>query len=364
MQALQAQVRVASRGRLPGLDGIRAVSITLVIISHMMIHSIGLVGRPRAVQFAYGEDGVVFFFALSGFLITTLLLREHKQRGQINLGSFYLRRCLRIWPVWYAYLAFVAILVLLGWDQVNERSWIGAATFSLNLLPGTDGVSVAHAWSLAIEEQFYLLWPLTLIVLLRTRHPLRTLAVVVFTAPVWRWLIWFLLPAVRQFGNQATQNRAGALLAGCLVALLLAEPRWRDRYRTAVSRGGAVLAVLILLAQPFVGFASGRHAELFNVTIGLSMSDLPLAFLVGAVAVSPTSAAVRFLSWWPVALLGLMSYSLYVWQQVFVLQPAIPVVIGLAASLLAGYASWRVIEMGSARVKDRMLRAPSPASRG
>lgn len=157
--------------RFSSLDGLRAVSITAVIWAHTGSRE-GILGQ--------GFHGVDLFFAISGFLITTLLLREHSARGRIDLRAFYIRRALRIFPLYYAALAVYALVWFLRYrgSPVGDRfvSQLPAfATYTTNwfvhLVPG-EGVLFFHSWSLATEEQFYLLWPPALLPLLSLRRGL------------------------------------------------------------------------------------------------------------------------------------------------------------------------------------------------
>src|SRR5438093_1124683 len=143
---------------LPALDGLRAVAVFTVIVYHFGINAVP------------GDLGVSAFFVLSGFLITWLLLREHAANGTVSLRRFYTRRVLRIFPAYYAFLA-----VSFAIDSVRGQPWGSSLGLSslfylvnyYNALNGHPVTSIAHAWSLGIEEQFYLLWPMLLLLLLR-----------------------------------------------------------------------------------------------------------------------------------------------------------------------------------------------------
>jgi peptidoglycan/LPS O-acetylase OafA/YrhL len=147
--------------RLPSLDGLRAVSIALVIGSH----AIGMFGVPPWLQpltfIINGGLGVRIFFCISGFLITYLLLQERKRTGSIDLKSFYVRRALRIVPANYLFIAVLVAISLAGWIKIPTCNLLTAITYTKNY--GCGGPLEGHLWSLAVEEQFYLLWPFAVV---------------------------------------------------------------------------------------------------------------------------------------------------------------------------------------------------------
>src|SRR5665213_2363630 len=155
------RVAIDDRHRLPGLDGLRALSILLVILLHTIqrrsvTHAVPFV----AYVFSNGGMGVLIFFVISGYLITTLLLREREKTGSISLKRFYIRRAFRIFPPLYTYIAFIAVLGAASrLAGVNAREIITGLTLTRNYAHGVYLWAFEHFWSLCIEEQFYLLWP-------------------------------------------------------------------------------------------------------------------------------------------------------------------------------------------------------------
>jgi peptidoglycan/LPS O-acetylase OafA/YrhL len=148
----------ALRGRIPSLDGLRAVSIILVIASHAIQGTHSFVFR---LFFLHSDLGVRVFFIISGFLITSLLLRERAETGRISLPLFYIRRTLRILPPFVLFVGVVAIFNAFGIIQVPPGNWIYALTYTMNFDTHAPWV-LGHLWSLSVEEQFYLLWPLVM----------------------------------------------------------------------------------------------------------------------------------------------------------------------------------------------------------
>src|SRR5258708_2018236 len=153
--------------RIPSLDGLRALSIFLVLA----LHSIQRLEVNSPISFLWvgifnGATGVFIFFVISGYLITSLLLREHEKRGSISLRGFYFRRAMRILPPLYVYVGVLLLLGLAGKLPIFKLDIISALFFfhdyALSLM-----WSLEHFWSLSIEEQFYLIWPVLLLYCLR-----------------------------------------------------------------------------------------------------------------------------------------------------------------------------------------------------
>ncbi|MGH7942063.1 MAG: acyltransferase family protein, partial [Limisphaerales bacterium] len=153
------------KGNFPSLNGWRAISIMLVLANHTPM----VPGFPTAHRYFFttwldGELGVRFFFAISGFLITWLMLAEEVEYKKVSLKIFYIRRSLRIWPVYFAYVVIFLILQVLGFNFQSIGAWRGVLTFTRNFHDENAGMNgdwaTAHFWSLSIEEQFYLFWPL------------------------------------------------------------------------------------------------------------------------------------------------------------------------------------------------------------
>ena len=160
--------RSAVLSRIPSLDGLRALSIFLVVALHTlqrynMSHHVWL-GWYAVFN---GASGVFIFFEISGFLITSLLLQEHERRGSVSLRGFYLRRVFRILPPLYFYIAVVVLLGLFGRLALNRSDIVSGLLFFHNFAPHLTMWSMEHLWSISVEEQFYLWWPLLLIFCLR-----------------------------------------------------------------------------------------------------------------------------------------------------------------------------------------------------
>ncbi|HYV46506.1 MAG TPA: acyltransferase [Myxococcaceae bacterium] len=298
----------AADRNIPTLDGWRAVAILMVIICH---------GMPRDSALAplriFGTHGVYIFFGISGFLITTRLLDEEARRGAVSLPEFYLRRAFRILP---PALFFLCAVALLGWvgllERMSPKEWAVDAFFLQSYVghfPGRS-ISTMHFWSLAVEEHFYLLFP-SLLVFAGSRRLRRIVPVLLVAVPLWRWvddrfvdLHGRAFPGI--FADYRTDRICDLLLFGCGLALLLRDERWRSRLKRWLSvpalSATAVVFALVVWKQP-------RG----SLTIeGLCVA----AFLAGTV-LNPRSIYGRVLDSAPAQLIGRLSYSIYLWQQLF-----------------------------------------------
>jgi peptidoglycan/LPS O-acetylase OafA/YrhL len=326
-QRLQAET--TGRGtRIPSLDGLRAVSIVAVILGHLT----GTGGFPRGITPILVNDyvdvaelGVRVFFVISGYLITRLLLGEEERNGRASLPQFYLRRALRILPAYLAYVGVVAGLTAAGLAAVGRIDVLHALTFTINYVHRPPAWPVAHLWSLAVEEQFYLLWPLVLV--WGGRRRATTVAVtVLWMVPLIRFATMLDHQAVRTF-----HTTADALALGCLMALCAD--------RLGASRRWGRLADAWWLAPGLLAASAAAGALQNDVTLLTqdALANFACAALVLFCVRRPHTLAGRALNVRPVMFVGTLSYSLYLWQQLFVdrygsLSNAFPMNVGLAVA--------------------------------
>jgi peptidoglycan/LPS O-acetylase OafA/YrhL len=299
-----------NQGYIPTLDGWRALSVITVVLYHG--RDIFFCDYPQVRQLlSHCDLGVDVFFAISGFLICGQLVREQGRDGNISLRRFYARRCLRILPASYTYLAVICILSALVIIPVNYSEFPSCLLFYRNFMPlGGDvqgGVYTAHFWSLAVEEQFYLLWPM-LLILLKSRRAARVAFLLAATAYVWKvaahsqWIASLLPPAA------SLLSRADTILWGCIAAIYFPLiRRWviRVRFTQLWLPVAAILPVAFLTHIP----------EL------VSLSSIMLTALVLSTVLQPGSLLARFLEWQPLRWIGTLSYSIYVWQELFLSRP-------------------------------------------
>jgi peptidoglycan/LPS O-acetylase OafA/YrhL len=359
----------AQRFHIPSLDGLRAVSVLIVFLGHA-----GIVYVP-------GQFGVTVFFFLSGYLITTLL-RMEDATGKVNLRLFYMRRVLRILPPFYLTLLACTLLGRSGLlpPPPTVESTVSETVPSLSVLlslvfhysnyqiayRGWEGFAAGTGvyWSLAVEEHFYLLFPLLFILLRRARLSAGRMAAV-FAAIcacilAWRCVLVFGLNAHHHLTYFPTDARADSILYGCVLAVwnnpvlddseALRSARWRWI--------GLPLGLLALLASLPLGAVSQRFAGSFQYSIqGLALFPIFVT-------------AVRYPRWWVyrplnhplVRRLGVLSYSFYLCHHVIIelLQrnlssgPIVRGIVALLLSLVVAELLYRFVEMPFADLRRRL----------
>lgn len=333
-------------GHRPQLDGVRAMAVLLVLIAHAKL--LKYVGTGGAV-------GVAVFFTLSGFLITTLLLEERQVFGRINVPSFYKRRFLRLAPAMVTCVVLGSLVLLIhGYVFPDLKLVIGTLTYTSNwvmITPLPRITTLGHTWSLAVEEQFYLIWPLIVILTARVakRRMIAALGVVCAAVLVWRFVLYDGGAGdLRVYFGLDT--RADSLMYGAIVAYALHQ----SRVRPDIPRW------LVLVGLAFVGsgcFLPTRLPNDIQVRIMPTLAGIGTAIVIYAIAQNRgfTPFGWRWVQW-----IGKRSYGLYLYQS--------PV--NVFFQLTFGHAKWvqslvfagtfavaalsyRYIEKPFLRIKDR-----------
>jgi len=345
---------------IPSLDGLRAASVGLVIVGHYLAYLPGLEGRFPFVQLSWaGQSGVDVFFVISGFLITYILLQEHKQNGAISLRRFYLRRFFRIFPPFYVYLATVIVLSVWGFVPQDRRNLISAATYTWNYMSHAPSWLLAHTWSLSLEEQFYLAWPPLLVLLGKRKSRYLALACIVFS-PALRLATYVLAPSLRGMVPVMLHTRLDTIMFGCAIALFWDEPRFHAAINKLL-RADIVCGsiVYILIAQ----ILSERFQSRYDWLIGYPLRGLLISIVMLYVVCKPASRMGYALNLAPVRHLGVISYSLYLWQQMFTAGHSWPFPVSFLALFACAEGSYWLVERPSLRARD-WIEASVPALRG
>jgi peptidoglycan/LPS O-acetylase OafA/YrhL len=349
-----------NRGRVPGLDGLRAVSIALVFAEHIALAA-GVHGDSLRHKIIgnIGVLGVDVFFAISGFLITLLLLREYRKTSTISLKGFYARRFLRLMPAAIVYLVTVAVIQWSGEIQMNTWNWIHAVTYTVNFDPNP-AWEVGHLWSLSIEEHFYLCWPVAMFLLPKRRLPYALVGWLV-AAPLARMAVVELMPHAFERFELWTFFRVDCIAAGCLLALLSQQEWFRraTQVRGGVRRVLLAASVAVMLAGFVASFKIGFYSDVLDQTVRAGC----VAALIWLTINGAGGTWFRLLESRPLVVVGILSYSLYLWQQLFITHPQ-KVSLGLAHRLpfnvvfavAAAVASYLLVERPFLSLKERFAR--------
>ncbi|MDW5267831.1 MULTISPECIES: acyltransferase [Acidobacteriaceae] len=361
--------RAASMSRIPSLDGLRALSIFLVIALHT-IQRFGMTHHVSLIWFAIfnGDTGVFIFFVISGYLITSLLLHEQQKRGSISMGSFYFRRAMRILPPVYLY---VAVLLLLGWAgrlAVTRIDIVSALFFFHNYALTVRMWSLEHFWTLSIEEQFYFIWPCILYYCLRHRPGIagrmaaaKFALVVIVISPVIRVASFASHVPYLHHGGMF-QMRADSLMFGCVIALLQGTPLF-ERVYSFVTKIWWIPPAVIFLSDCI----GARFQNYWEFPFGFTLCGTAIAFFLLWCVRNPHSAVGNVLNSRPVMHIGVLSYSIYIWQTLFlhsmnasVFGPSLKIISTFpgnwVAILIVAELSYYVVEQPSLRLRNRLMR--------
>lgn len=343
-------------GYRPPLDGLRGLSVLAVMAMHF------------GVSFAKGGGyGVDVFFVLSGFLITALLLQEWDRTGRISLKDFYIRRALRLLPALTLLLAAFCLYSTLFLDteeaRTNYKYTLAALFYSANWVRAfghTMMGALGHTWSLSIEEQFYLIWPPLLLVMLRYRVRLRKILYLllagVIVVAIHRALLWHGEPSFYRTYN-GLDTRADDLLIGCAVAILAVSGLLPKISLLAIP------AAIIVVIAVVVGMSDAAFLGYGGVTVFAGLVALVLVSLL----TKPPGIVSLILECAPLVWVGRLSYSLYLWHYPVLevvgnpsnLSPRENLLLRLTLSFVAAILSYYAVERPFLRLKDRFSRIKS-----
>jgi peptidoglycan/LPS O-acetylase OafA/YrhL len=339
--------------KIPSLNGLRAISIFAVLITHVQLVSFKMPNGPG------GQLGVNIFFVISGFLITLLLLKEENSTGTISLRNFFIRRSLRIFPVFFFLLLIYFLLQLAGILDISTKAWLSSVTYTKYFFlrgENKQDLVTMHFWSLSVEEHFYLIWPV-IFLYLKEKRKLFALAVII------------VVPLVRLLSDVSVMHlftRADALMWGCLFAMYNEKiTEFITTKSVTVLLLAFVVLALCLLSKKFSHTETGDFKNHFvpaflgsfgaitNICIGVIViisitfrNNIYFAFLNS-----------RFMNY-----AGILSYSIYMWQQLFFSESISPLSnfpLNLFLILIVSAASYNFIEKPFLKLKDRFTKTQS-----
>jgi peptidoglycan/LPS O-acetylase OafA/YrhL len=324
----------------PALDGLRAVAVIAVVLFHTWPDKL-----PG------GWAGVDLFFVLSGYLITQILVREWTSTGQIDFRRFYIRRALRLAPALAALVLAYLVFTAVTRDEMGDAPFdaLMAITYLTNWSRalGWGDSEIGHTWSLAIEEQFYLVWPIILIALLRSSNSLRGAVVLLAAAVGWRVAMIVAGAGYERIYN-GFDTHADPILIGCILAL--------HPWKTA--RGGAALPLLLMV----MWFLFVYVQEPLVLAFGYAIIGVLAAWLIASASGNGWFRTI--LSWRPLVFTGKISYGIYLWHFPIIVigRHHVPESAWFVLPLIgyaAAVASYYVVERPFLRMKDR-LAGPNP----
>ena len=331
-------------GYVPALDGLRGVAIAAVVLYH-------------GGFFRGGFIGVDLFFVLSGFLITTLLLEEHADTESISFRRFYERRARRLLPVAILGIVLAELLLLRvrGVHHHGLEPLVGVfalfyvENFAHFLHPPVISL-LGHYWTLSQEEQFYFLWPPILVLLLRRRVSLERLAIVLVGLAVaviaHRALVndWW-----RLYGPD---TRSDGMLLGCAVAAAWKAQLLRPHPLLRIA-APAAFAVFVLDAA----IVAPGSASLYGITV----ANLAAVIMIVSLLARPNGLLTSLLAIWPLRMLGLISYSLYIWQPLVASISPLEGVRMIVVSLIIACLSYQLVEKPFRRRRHAPVPEPGTA---
>lgn len=353
--------RPSKRGYIQTLDGWRTIAVFSVIFYHAHAITIGPVDLRKFQDF--GDRGVQLFFAISGILICSRLLEERHMHGRISLAGFYIRRVFRIQPAAVAFLAVIGILAAFGAIHPTWPASLSALFCFRNFYAAAHRVAspddryTVHFWSLAVEEHFYLALPALLIFGRKKIIPLLTALTILFF--IWEPLAHHLRLYQPELSDWRTDMSLRNLLFPALLAVLLTRPSFRS-FVTKISSYNTLI-VLTIVAIFISQIRLGGHLTGAIVCIGFP-------FMVLSTMLHPNDWLGRLLESFPFVFLGRISYSIYLWQELFFIRTAghsalrflQSAPLNLIATLVCAIASYYVIEKPLMRLGHRLAPPATP----
>lgn len=298
------------------INGLRALSIFIVLTHHSILQYRlnNIKWLDPVIQLLNdGQLGVNIFFVISGFLITSLMLQEEAKTKTVSLKNFYLRRTLRIFPAYYFLLFVYFILQIIGYIHITNQAWFTSLTYTKYFNWRADWYT-RHAWSLSIEEHFYLLWPLVFLAGIKIRKYVAFALILV-------------VPCIRIYAHYHTISwlneltmfmRIDAIAMGCIFALYSGviiswmNPHWKKIFYFSI--------ITLFFLRYLPNIADKVHLKFIFIPIGTThgtVANILIASIIMFSVFGPKGIWFRLLNWKPINYIGILSYSIYLWQEIF-----------------------------------------------
>lgn len=352
------------KNTLKGLQGLRRISILIVLLSHIKLKSLPNLNVPSFIGLFFdGNFGVHVFFVLSGFLISYLLLLEEKNNGSISIKSFYLRRILRIFPAYFFLLLIYAILQKLGIINLSKDSWLSSLIF-LKWLFGGDWIS-GHIWSLSIEENFYLFWPFIFKYNSIKRLKI-VLLIIVLASCISRVIGYYAIFSNPIFTNYLSiVYHIDSIAIGALGAIYFEKikhtyVRYKaDRYFLLY-----VLFIIIFSSRILTDLNYNFHLHLGILFIPLGVGgsssvivSICILLILYSLILTESKSLNIFFNSKILTFIGKLSFSIYLWQQIFFsseIQPINRFPLNILFIFILSVFSYYVIEKPFLLLKNRL----------
>lgn len=342
---------------IPSLDGLRAVSIAIVFAGHA--------GVSRLIP---GGFGVTVFFFLSGFLITTLFVKELEKYGDINLKAFFLRRLLRLSPPLFVSLFLIYMAVALGISPgdldpvviLSQIFYLFNYTLFFGWADGNGAAGTTVLWSLAVEEHFYMIWPFIFWAISRKFLGLPHVVALLVAILVWRSIRTLVFGHSEWDVYITTDTRFDSILYGCLLALM----NWKGVSERLFPKSMTGMLLVLAAAGAVILFTLVFRDPVFRSTIRYSFQGIALLVVFYYAVSCPNLIFFKPLNWGWVRRLGLYSYTVYLVHHVIietliyqgVPERNVPVILGVSLLISVIYADLllRFIEAPVKRIRERL----------
>jgi peptidoglycan/LPS O-acetylase OafA/YrhL len=346
------------KSHLPSLDGIRAVAVALVVFYHL-----GIPGVP-------GGMGVLIFFVLSGFLITWLLLKEEERFGHISLKLFYARRTLRIFPAFYVYWFLIIAVWIISSRHIFRAQALSSFFYVSNYYQaifGDPNTGLSHTWSLGVEEQFYVLWPVTFLLLRNNGRRIKFLLWSIGAVWLYREFLIFVIHRSEVYIYEAFDTRADHLLIGCILAVALRERMWPRVWQLLVESPWRISITVSALVASATMMHFGK--AMYRDSLAFIIDPMLAAALIVQGTAYGSTGLGRILNWGWIRYLGVISYSIYLYhplamslgEKLFRKLPGLRSVAplgGVLSVVAAATTSYLLLEQPLQKLRARFARRP------